>query len=168
MDGKHLLHILIDTGSTHNFLDTKAAKRVGCEMISTSTLQVSVANGQKLLSTHECPQFIWNIHVHKFVFDAMILPLGGCDVVLSIQWLTTLDDIKWNFKKLVMEFEYNMKRVILMGTRDITLHSMQGKKVHKEPEYKWGQLYSIKYCIYPVSYCQMERKKVVIRKLNHW
>ena len=128
MVGKQVLHILIDTGSTHNFLDTKAAKRVGCQMIGTSPLQVSVANGQKLLSTHECPQFVWNMHIHKFVSDVMILPLGGCDMVLGIQWLTTLDDIKWNFKKLVMEFEYKMKKVVLRGTRDITLKWMQGKK----------------------------------------
>ena len=122
-------------------------------MIGTSPLQVSVANGQ---STHECPQFVWNMHIHKFVSDVMILPLGGCDMVLGIQWLTTLDDIKWNFKKLVMEFEYKMKKVVLRGTRDITLHWMQGKKSHKEPGHKQAELYSMRYCIYPVSCCQME------------
>ena len=76
MVGKQVLHILIDFGSTNNFLDTRAAKRVGCQMISTSPLQVSVANGQKLLSTHECPQFSWNIHVHNFLYDVMIYHLG--------------------------------------------------------------------------------------------
>nr|GEW55164.1 hypothetical protein [Tanacetum cinerariifolium] len=39
-----------------------------------------------------------------FVTDMMILPLGGCEMVLGIQWLATLGDIKCNFNQLKMEF----------------------------------------------------------------
>ncbi|GJX34501.1 gypsy/ty3 retroelement polyprotein [Tanacetum coccineum] len=44
--GKQALHMLVDYGSTHNFLDLQAAKRMGCRMTKTCPLQVSVANGQ--------------------------------------------------------------------------------------------------------------------------
>ncbi|GKA81199.1 reverse transcriptase [Tanacetum coccineum] len=61
--GKQLLHILVDCGSTHNFLDLYAAKRLGY---------------------------------------IMILPLGGCEMVLGIQWLSTLGTIQFDFKDLMI------------------------------------------------------------------
>nr|GEX23318.1 transposon Ty3-I Gag-Pol polyprotein [Tanacetum cinerariifolium] len=37
-----------------------------------------------------------------YVIGVMVLPLGACDMVLGIQWLATLGDIQFNFKKLTM------------------------------------------------------------------
>nr|GEV07607.1 RNA-directed DNA polymerase, eukaryota [Tanacetum cinerariifolium] len=34
--------------------------------------------------------------------DVMLLPLRGCEMVLGIQWLSTLGTIEWNFKEPVM------------------------------------------------------------------
>ncbi|GKD05032.1 reverse transcriptase [Tanacetum coccineum] len=33
----------------------------------------------------------------------MLLPFGGCEMVLEVQWLSTLGDIKWNFQDLTMK-----------------------------------------------------------------
>ncbi|KAG8369270.1 hypothetical protein BUALT_Bualt15G0134000 [Buddleja alternifolia] len=44
------IHILIDTGSTHNFLDMEVAKKLGCPIIATEPFPVSIANGNKLYS----------------------------------------------------------------------------------------------------------------------
>ncbi|GJV63482.1 putative mitochondrial protein [Tanacetum coccineum] len=65
---KHELHILIDTSSTHNFLDVTTAKNIG----------------------------------EKFTTSVMLLPLGGCEMVLGMQWLSTLGDINCNFQDLRM------------------------------------------------------------------
>ncbi|GJS65134.1 hypothetical protein Tco_0679698 [Tanacetum coccineum] len=43
--GKHEIHILIDSSSSHNFLDSKTAKKLGYQLKSTCPLQVYVANG---------------------------------------------------------------------------------------------------------------------------
>ncbi|GJW76173.1 reverse transcriptase [Tanacetum coccineum] len=48
--GKHNLHILIDTGSTHNFLDINKAKKFGLHLSSTCPLQVDIAGGAQLTS----------------------------------------------------------------------------------------------------------------------
>ncbi|GJW42420.1 retrotransposon-related protein [Tanacetum coccineum] len=50
---KQLLHILIDSGSTHNFLDIYMAKRLGCKIRNTCPLEVSVAGGSKLINVFE-------------------------------------------------------------------------------------------------------------------
>ncbi|GKA28049.1 putative mitochondrial protein, partial [Tanacetum coccineum] len=41
----------------------------------------------------------------------------GCDMVVGIQWLSTLRDIKCNFKELKMGFKYNGKYMTLRGTK---------------------------------------------------
>nr|GEX52312.1 hypothetical protein [Tanacetum cinerariifolium] len=56
-----------------------------------------------------------------FVTDMMILPLGGCEMVLGIQWLATLGDIKCNFNQLKMEFWYDKRRMVLRGAPKTTL-----------------------------------------------
>ncbi|GJY94659.1 putative mitochondrial protein [Tanacetum coccineum] len=43
--------------STHNFLDIHTAKKLGCRLAKTTPMQVSVANGQRMMSTS-----VWNIH----------------------------------------------------------------------------------------------------------
>ena len=37
--------------------------------------------------------------------DLFVLPLGGCDVVLGVQWLSTVSPVLWDFKNLTMEFQ---------------------------------------------------------------
>nr|GEW64266.1 putative mitochondrial protein [Tanacetum cinerariifolium] len=52
------------------------------------------------------------------VTDVMLLPLGGCDMVLGIQWLATLGDIRFNFHEMRMDFKYNNKRLNKQTIKD--------------------------------------------------
>jgi hypothetical protein len=45
----------------------------------------------------------------------MFLTLGGCDIVLGVQWLSTLGPILWDFVKLHMEFNLLDFRHVLQG-----------------------------------------------------
>lgn len=44
-----------------------------------------------------------------FKADVILVPLTNYDMVLGVQWLQTLYDIMWNFKKLTMRFKVNDK-----------------------------------------------------------
>nr|GEW71863.1 reverse transcriptase [Tanacetum cinerariifolium] len=91
-------------------VNSKVAKRLGCAIWPTCPLTVNVTGEKQLLSVSECKGFTWKLKGETFVTDVMLLPLGGCDMVLGIQWLSTLGDIKSNFKDLRMEFVYNNKK----------------------------------------------------------
>ncbi|GKA83144.1 reverse transcriptase [Tanacetum coccineum] len=82
MVGKQPLYILVDSRSTHNFVDVGSAKKLGF---------VSVANGQEIVSSYECRPFNWSIQGQDDSCDVMLLPLGGCEMVLGVQWLATLE-----------------------------------------------------------------------------
>lgn len=46
------IHVLIDTGSTHNFLDYNSARKLGCLLTAISPFGVSVADGKKVQSNY--------------------------------------------------------------------------------------------------------------------
>ncbi|GJX34061.1 retrotransposable element Tf2 [Tanacetum coccineum] len=128
---------------TTTFLDLKVAKKLGCKLKATCPMDVSVANGQVMSSFYECKGFTWTLQGVEFTSDVLILPLGGCELVLGVQWLSVLGDIKWNFKDLVMNFVYNGRRMVLRGTQKAALQWMNGKRQSKATSN--GQVF----CVYP-------------------
>ncbi len=51
------LIILVDTGSTHSFMDFQTAKSIKARMVPTTPLVVTVANVQKVISKLQCLSF---------------------------------------------------------------------------------------------------------------
>nr|GEU50102.1 retrotransposable element Tf2 [Tanacetum cinerariifolium] len=151
MVGKTQIHILIDTSSTHNFIDTKVAKKVGCLVKNTCPLQVSVAGGKTLVSTNICPDFVWKLQGETFSASTMTLSLGVCDMVLGVQWLSTLGDIQFNFQHLKMVFDHKGKTLILSGTTKTVVQWMSGKQAAKTG----NQASNLAVCVYPTAMLNM-------------
>jgi len=63
------------------------------------------------------------MHGYEFASNVLLIPLGGYDLVLGIQWLATLGTIKWNFKSLKMEFYLNGRHYVLraLKTRNVQM-----------------------------------------------
>lgn len=59
----------------------------------------------------------WKMQGVEFKADMLVMPLCGNDVVLGIQWLIILGDIRWNFKLLKIEFTIGSKKVSLRGSQ---------------------------------------------------
>lgn len=112
---KRTLQLLIDSGSTHNFIDEDTVKKLGCRIEAIKPMTVAVADGNKVCVTHLCMNFTWKIQNTLFTSDCMVLPLGCCDMVLGIQWISTLGPIIWDFQKLRMEFMVEGKKHVLRG-----------------------------------------------------
>nr|KYP34429.1 hypothetical protein KK1_044610 [Cajanus cajan] len=126
---KKPLHVLIDSGSTHNFLDINIAKKLGCKIVELDPLNVVVADGTKLHISFVVKDFSWTIQQTTFTSDMMLIPLGCCDLVLGIEWLVTLGNITWNFDKLTMEFVVQGRRHVLREDtsllQSMTTHATQ-------------------------------------------
>lgn len=76
---------------------------------------MKVANGEKLLSRGRCENTMVKIQGNNFPVSFHVLTLGGCDVVLGVQWLRTLGPIIWDFLKMTMELQMMGTRIILQG-----------------------------------------------------
>ncbi|KAL5701100.1 hypothetical protein ACHQM5_026475 [Ranunculus cassubicifolius] len=142
------INMLVDSGSTHNFLDAETARQLGCECRVTSSHEVTVAGGGKLQCDTYCPNFQWEINGVQFQSDVRILPLGGCDLVLGVQWLKTIGPVLMDFDKLQMSFTYQGNQLTLQGnqtTKQIQFMSMSAiqKYVQNNPNGVWGVLFAV-------------------------
>ncbi|GFS39350.1 hypothetical protein Acr_00g0062470 [Actinidia rufa] len=82
---KQKVVILIDTGSTHNFLNQEVVERAGVETVDTDPLTAFVVDGTKMISCVACKDFKWEMQGAVFQTDMRVLELKGCDMVLGIQ-----------------------------------------------------------------------------------
>lgn len=109
------LVILIDSGSTHNFVDPAMVRRAQIPINPRHKLTMTVANGEKATSKGGLFNLKVKLQNHRFNIDAYVLVLGGCDMILGVQWLKTLGMISWNFNDLSMQFFHDEQEVLLRG-----------------------------------------------------
>ncbi|KAK9713235.1 hypothetical protein RND81_06G013500 [Saponaria officinalis] len=64
--GKKALHILIDSGSTHNFLDHAMAVKLGCQLDCIEPQSVTVADGSQFPCRLMTKQFSWMLQNTQF------------------------------------------------------------------------------------------------------
>ena len=109
--------VLVDSGSTHNFIDSTIAKRMSCKLQAIKGLHVTVANGEVVKVLEICKGLTWEVQGLQQQTDFFVLPLQGCDLVLGVQWLKTLGPIIWNFHTLTMQFRVDEVDVNLKGLK---------------------------------------------------
>ncbi|KAK6127369.1 hypothetical protein DH2020_038880 [Rehmannia glutinosa] len=85
--GEHMLHILIDSGSTLSFIQEATTKRLGCKLTPAKPLLVKVANGQRLVSSQKAEDFTWEMQGNNFAYSLRLLKNKGCDLILGGDWL---------------------------------------------------------------------------------
>ncbi|XP_035549720.1 uncharacterized protein LOC118349417 [Juglans regia] len=111
----HEVIVLIDSGSTHNFISEHMANLLRLPVIPTESFTVRVANGEKLKCQGRFEEVPINLHDTKFSLTLYSLPLTGLDMVLGIQWLETLGSVVCDWRKLTMEFTWKNQTKKLVG-----------------------------------------------------
>ncbi|WVZ92756.1 hypothetical protein U9M48_038799 [Paspalum notatum var. saurae] len=87
--GETMLHALLDSGSSHNFVLEEAARRTGDVFHCRQGMRATVANGEHVSCLGVFHDAAISIHGEQFTEDIFVLPLAGYDVVLGTQWLAT-------------------------------------------------------------------------------
>ncbi|CAA7028426.1 unnamed protein product [Microthlaspi erraticum] len=128
---KRSLFMLVDSGSTHNFLDVSIAKKLSCKMLPSGNSRVVVADGNRLKVEAGVAQFQWDFQGTSFTDDFMVIPLNGCDVVLGVQWLKKFGPITWDFQHLTMKFFWCNKKVVLHGIHPGSVRAIKAEKLNK-------------------------------------
>ena len=85
--------ILIDSGSTHNFLNAEMALKLQLQLVVIKPMMVQAVNGDKMICKSLCKNLNWKMQGISFVVDVFIIDLSNCEMVLGIQWLSLLGDI---------------------------------------------------------------------------
>ncbi|KAH9765934.1 hypothetical protein KPL70_002017 [Citrus sinensis] len=113
--GSHSFQVLIDSGSTHNFIKPTVAERMGLPIQPTAPFRVYIGNGDFIVCKYFCPQVALTLQGTVFTLDIFVLPIKRPDVVLGIQWLQLLGRVSHDYSALSMEFCWNGTPVTLRG-----------------------------------------------------
>lgn len=84
--------VLIDTGSTHNFICEKSALVLGCHMEVQPAFDVVVGDRSTLRCRVKCHMERLEIQGFHFSVQLYILAMAGADLVLGI-WLRELGEV---------------------------------------------------------------------------
>ncbi|XP_006584211.2 uncharacterized protein [Glycine max] len=111
----HPILVLIDSGSTHNFIQDQLVAQLGLPCRPTTPLKVLVGNGQHLQCHTTCDSTTIDLQQHSFAVDLYVLPIAGANVILGVQWLQSLGPILTDYTKLSMQFFHDGRIVELQG-----------------------------------------------------
>ncbi|KAL5854391.1 hypothetical protein ACOSQ4_004193 [Xanthoceras sorbifolium] len=87
--GNRELTVLIDRGSTHNFLDQMVVTIFGLPVIRDKVFQVTVGNKEIIECTGRCLGLSLTIQGFIVRADFYVLPVAACQAVLGVQCLET-------------------------------------------------------------------------------
>lgn len=99
--------VLIDGGSTHNFIDQSVVSKFRLPMVRDRKFQVMVVNHKKIECVERCLNLTIIIQNHPIQADFYVLPVSACQAVIKVQWLPTLGPIRTDYNKLTMTFTQN-------------------------------------------------------------
>ncbi|XP_019225505.1 PREDICTED: uncharacterized protein LOC109207079 [Nicotiana attenuata] len=144
---KNSMSILLDSGSTHSFLDMETAKEMGCAIKETSPMRVTVANGNHVMSYHTCPTFKWKIQGVEFEDSVRLIRLGGNEMILGGDWMKKHNPILLDFIEYKVEVTHKGKIVELKwiySQGELKGMSAYGvKQLLKKGKTVWAHLFTI-------------------------
>ncbi|RWV77124.1 hypothetical protein GW17_00062094, partial [Ensete ventricosum] len=92
---------------------------------------VKVTDSRILKCDQRCPWVKLLLQDQEIIADFFLLPIDDFEVMLEIEWLTTIGDISWNFPKLIMKFYYKGRHVTLRGKRGSYISTVSTQRIEK-------------------------------------
>ncbi|GJT23351.1 reverse transcriptase [Tanacetum coccineum] len=128
--GSGNVHVLIDNGSTHNFVRPDVVERMCLPIKATNAFKVYIGSGETLLCESLCSQVTIRMQGLTMEVDLYVLPMQGPNVVLGIQWLQKLGKVTHEYAQQTMEFTlvnttYTLKGDASLRMKKISLRHMQ-------------------------------------------
>jgi hypothetical protein len=116
--------ILVDSGSTHNFIHRCIAQETNCYIYAINNFQIKIANGGSMKCGGHCENVCLQIGDYHLKSHMFSINMGGCDIVLGADWLRTLGPILMDFKELTMKFDQEGQQYKFQGIISIPLRSL--------------------------------------------
>ena len=79
------VHILIDSGSTHNFINIDTVERLEYDVLIIALIALVVPNRNIIHCNKGFAGLKWKMQGWEFQADLLVLPLDDCQMVLGIQ-----------------------------------------------------------------------------------
>ncbi|WZY79054.1 hypothetical protein YC2023_025438 [Brassica napus] len=123
--------VLLDTGSTHNFIKSSLVEDLGIPIHRKSRWFVALPDGGKCPIQGFCQGIVMSVQGLQFKADCFAIPLKGFYVVLGIRWLNALGRVIWDGLNKTIEFHHSSKPVVwhgeskARGKPQVSLHALE-------------------------------------------
>lgn len=104
---------LIDSGSTHSFINPAIVHNLEIETTKTTPLTVRTASGDKMSTNQLCESLSFFLQKQEFEGDVRVLDIRGYDMILGMDWLATLGPLLIDCGKGTIEMTVKGKKVNL-------------------------------------------------------
>ena len=91
--------LLVDSGSSHSFVSSKFLQLTGLTAVPATPKQVTLPNGQVLISDQIVPQLSWWCQGHTITTSMRVLDLEVYDGILGFDWLKRHSPMQCNWEK---------------------------------------------------------------------
>lgn len=125
------LSILIDSGSTHNFIQRSVAYKLGVAVRTLPEFWVFIGSGDFLVCCEVCPQVAIRINEVTMKHDLYVVTMEGANLVLGVQWLETLGPVITDYKKLTLQFENEGEMVKFQGVPRLVESEISGGELRR-------------------------------------
>nr|XP_016489435.1 PREDICTED: uncharacterized protein LOC107809347 [Nicotiana tabacum] len=113
--GNRKLTVLIDSGSTHSFIDATTVKKSGYQAQPFPPVIVIVVDGNYVMCTSICTSYQWKMQSRPFQENLLIILLGGCDMVMGNDWMKKHNPTKFDHEKMCATISKKGNKLILQG-----------------------------------------------------
>ncbi|GAU23118.1 hypothetical protein TSUD_305660 [Trifolium subterraneum] len=134
--------VLIDSGASHNFISPKVMTALGLDVTTGPVMSVRLGDGHKVESQGWCAGIMMKLDYVDIMIDAVVLDLGGLDMVLGVAWLSTLGEVVMDWNALSMQFLHNGEKVKIcsQGTHiEHYLNAFLDDTQNKGGDWWWSQ-----------------------------
>ncbi|XP_073225570.1 uncharacterized protein [Cicer arietinum] len=107
------IQVLLDSGSSDNFLQPRIAQCLKLTIHEASQFQVLVGNGSTLTTSRLIQDLPVTIQGHTLHLSVYLLPITSADLVLGAPWLKTLGPHIADYEALSIKFYLNNKFITL-------------------------------------------------------
>jgi hypothetical protein len=111
----HSLSILVDSGSSHTFIDSALACCLSGVQQLQPAVRVQVANGAMLSCTTHIPAAVWSVQGCAFSTDIKILPLSSYNMILGMDWLASFSPMQVHWAQRWISIPYKDTTAVLIG-----------------------------------------------------
>nr|MDZ8003588.1 RNase H-like domain-containing protein [Nostoc sp. DedSLP05] len=127
---KEKVIILVDPGSTHNFIDSRIAKKLGL-YIEKKEFHISLPGNRVLSCQGEVKHQRLRIADFEFSSNYYTFDIGGFDIVLGVEWLRTLGTYALNHDESFIRFKVEGKKYQLQGINSPKSKVISAEKMRK-------------------------------------
>ncbi|GJZ88094.1 transposon ty3-G gag-pol polyprotein [Tanacetum coccineum] len=121
--------VLIDGGSTHNFVDQALVDRFGLVVERDTPFKVVVANREHVSCTGRVRNLTITIQGYVISTDFFVLPVAACPIVLGVQWLKTLGPVEIDYNQLTIGFNMAGSSHKLQGLKGSDLAALKAHEL---------------------------------------